>query len=256
MKKLLTISLSVAVGFLFALLVLEPRPRTAIGAEKCSARNGDVNADGNLDLSDAITIIGHLFLGTPTTLAPLCAQPGAPSPLPATGQNTCSKFDPDQSRWVEVVCTEATCFGQDGFYFQGCPPDGRFVDNNDGTVTDNCTGLMWQKDTADVSDLFADTLNWCDALVYCEDLSFAGHNDWRLPNVRELQSIVDYGRANQAIDPVFTALPEFYWSSSSYVDTHDDAWGIGFHVGYVGIRPKEGDADFSFNYVRAVRNAP
>ena len=45
----------------------------------------------------------------------------------------------------------ATCPGQDGFYQTGCAPDHRFVDNGDGTVTDNCTGLMWQKDTADVN---------------------------------------------------------------------------------------------------------
>jgi hypothetical protein len=81
------------------------------------------------------------------------------------------------------------------------------------------------------------------------------HNDWRLPNVRELQSIVDYGRMEPAIDPVFSGLSEFYWTSTSYAEAPDDAWGVGFNVGYVGIRVKLGDFDFSFNFVRAVRDA-
>jgi hypothetical protein len=260
MKKLLTISLSIVVGFVLAVLVLEPRPVAFGGpAEKCAAKNGDVNADGKVDLSDAVTILGHLFLGSPTALVQLCAPPAASAGLPATGQTACWTFDADQGVWVEVPCAGAACAGQDGSYAAGCPRQGRFVDNDDGTVTDNCTGLMWQKDTADVSDdgqvgSRGDTLAWCDAVNYCDELSFAGHDDWRLPNARELQSIVDYGRREPAIDPVFGALPEYYWSSTSYAETPDDAWGIGFNVGYLGIRVKTGDFDFSYNFVRAVRN--
>ncbi len=262
MKKLLTLLLSAAAGSILTVLVMSPRPVASGGvAENCTAKNGDVNADGKTDLSDAVTILGNLFLGSPTALVPLCAPPAASSGPPATGQTDCWSFDGDQGLWVEVPCGEATCAGQDGFYMTGCPTEGRFVDNDDGTVTDTCTGLMWQKDTADVNDdgqidFPGDTLPWCDALSYCENLSFAGHDDWRLPNARELQSIVDYGRSNPAIDPVFGALLEFYWSSTSYAETANDAWGVGFHVGYVGIRVKLGDFEFSFNYVRAVRSGP
>ena len=110
MKKLLSISLSVLVGFVLAVLVLDPR-HVAIGggAEKCAAKNGDVNADGKVDLSDAVTILGHLFLGSPTELVRLCTPPAAPSGLPATAQTACWSFDETQGLWVKVPCGEATC---------------------------------------------------------------------------------------------------------------------------------------------------
>lgn len=256
MQKLLTIVLSIAVGFVLALFVLQPGPVALGGAEeKCAARNGDVNADGRIDLSDATTVLGNLFLGNPTTLAPLCAPTAG---LPATGQTGCWSFDPNQGSWNPIPCRDADCVGQDGALLAGCPSEGRFEDNDDGTVTDTCTGLMWQKNTADLNndeqiEILGDTSAWCDAASYCDALSFAGHEDWRLPNARELQSIVDYGRSNPSIDPVFGGLSEFYWSSTSYQEAPDDAWGVGFNSGYVGIRVKLGDFDFSYNYVRAVR---
>jgi hypothetical protein len=229
------------------------------GQPRCAAVNGDVNADSTVNLADAVTILGHLFLGGPADLLPLCASPGGGSGLPATGQTDCWSFDGDEGLWLKVPCDDPPCAGQDGALTIGCPAAERFVDHGDGTVTDTCTGLMWQQDTADVSgdgsiDSFGDTVTWCDANNYCDALDLAGHDDWRLPNARELQSIVDYGRINPSIDPVFGALPEYYWSSTTHVETQNDAWGVGFNVGYVGVRVKIGDLDFSFNYVRAVRS--
>ncbi len=103
-----------------------------------------------------------------------------------------------------------------------------FSDNNDGTITDGATGLMWQQ-TDD-----GNTHNWEEALAYAENLSLAGHADWRLPNAKELQSIVDYTRGPQAsnsaaIDPLFYCTPTFdyygnagqygyYWTSSPLQD--------------------------------------
>jgi uncharacterized protein DUF1566 len=184
--------------------------------------------------------------------------------LPATGQTKCYLSVEDQGG---VPCGQAECKGQDGSYQAGCSFEGRFVDNEDGTVTDNCTGLMWQKDTADVNGsgsieadpLTGDGLHWCEALAYCEDLSFAGHHDWRLPNVRELQSIIDYGRWDPAIDPVFASLADFYWSSSSGASKPTYAWFIAFGDGGVyGSGAKDGTPDgappggYKF-FVRAVR---
>ncbi len=79
-----------------------------------------------------------------------------------------------------------------------------FVDNGDGTITDNATGLMWQQ--ADSGS----GINWEAALAHAEGLTLAGHDDWRLPNAKELQSIVDYTRSpsttgSAAIASVFTA---------------------------------------------------
>ena len=76
--------------------------------------------------------------------------------------------------------------------------------------------------------------------------------DWRLPNVRELQSIVDYGRVNPAIDPVFGALSSvWYFSSTPYEDSPADAWSVRFNLGDV-----RKDVKVSLNSVRAVRSGP
>ena len=124
----------------------------------------------------------------------------------------------------------------------GCPNEGRFVDNQDGTVTDTCTGLMWQQATAQ------ERLAWREAIAYCARLHCAGHSDWRLPNVRELQSIVDYGRSVPSSDPIFGAESGWYWSSSTYVLYPSYAWSVNFSVGGVYSVNKDYDS-----FVRAVR---
>ncbi len=106
------------------------------------------------------------------------------------------------------------------------------VDNGDGTVSDLATGLMWQQ--ADDGT----ARNWQQALAYAENLVLAGHSDWRLPNAKELQSIVDYGRCpvatnSPAIDPVFvlteikdpdgnTGQYPYFWSSTTHLDGPED----------------------------------
>jgi hypothetical protein len=116
--------------------------------------------------------------------------------LPETGQTLC--YDDSDPPIKLDSCPSAGDFaGQDGFYTTGCPMAGRFPDNGDGTVTDTCTGLMWQE--ADDGN----TRTWCNALDYCENLPLAGFNNWRLPNLRELQSIIDYGNRDPAIDGSF-----------------------------------------------------
>ncbi|MEK8019141.1 MAG: DUF1566 domain-containing protein [Candidatus Parabeggiatoa sp.] len=95
-----------------------------------------------------------------------------------------------------------------------------FVDNGDSTVTDNATGLMWMQDDSGYA------MNWEDALKYAQDSTHAGYDDWRLPNAKEIQSIVKYDGSFPAIDSsVFnlsvltnvkgqTDYP-FYWTSTS-----------------------------------------
>jgi len=92
MKKVLTVLVVFGVGIALGRLFDGPPPRAEAGnggAEKCAAKNGDVNADGGVDLSDALTILGNLFLGNPPELVPQCAPPAAPSGLPDTGQKKC-----------------------------------------------------------------------------------------------------------------------------------------------------------------------
>ncbi len=261
MKRFQNSSLALGVGvFVDVTLarIFDGVPRTAAagggqggGVDKCAAKNGDVNAGGKINLSDAVTILGNLFLGNPTKLVPLSAPPAAPSGLPATGQTKCYG-----QNGTEISCDGATCPGQDASYAAGCPSEGRFDDNGDGTVTGHCTGLIWQKDTADANSdgqsTELDYLPWCDALAYCEKLSFAGHDDWRLPNVRELHSIVDYGGFHRSsIDPVFGALSSVYWSSTSRAGAPGFAWGVFFVDGIVGSVSKD-----SIIYVRAMHSGP
>jgi hypothetical protein len=98
-----------------------------------------------------------------------------------------------------------------------------YTDNGDGTITDKATGLMWQK--ADSGT----TMNWEKALSYAENLKYAGYDDWRLPNAKELHSIVDYTRApdaadpahrSAAIDPIFdlTETESWFWTSTTQGD--------------------------------------
>jgi arylsulfatase A-like enzyme len=65
----------------------------------------------------------------------------------------------------------------------------QFTDNSDGTVTDLATGLMWQQADSGVG------YDWSNALAYCEGMELAGYRDWRLPNAKELHSILDYTRS-------------------------------------------------------------
>ena len=105
--------------------------------------------------------------------------------------------------------------------------ENNFVENNDGTTTDLATGLIWQQADSGKG------LNWQQALQYSESLNLAGHSDWRLPNAKELQSIVDYTRSPEtsgsaAIDPAFhvTSINNeagekdypYYWSSTTHLD--------------------------------------
>ncbi len=122
------------------------------------------------------------------------------------------------------------------FYVRGNPAYGKnnFLDNRDGTITDRATGLTWAK--LDSGHLKAGEkqdgkLNWEQALRWAEELEYASHSDWRLPNAKELQSIVDYTRSpdttrSAAIDPIFDVTPirdaqnevnyPFYWSSTTH----------------------------------------
>jgi len=246
MRKLLSISLvlnaALAAGFIWKELAVH-----ATGGGAVPAGNGDVNADGALDLSDPVYLLSYLFLAGPKP-APIECPPAARTGLPATGQTRC--FDPSE---MEIDCASTEFPGQDGFYQAGCPAIDRFVDQSDGTVVDACTGLMWQRETADIDGNglaeLSDRVTWQGALNYCENLKLAGHSDWRLPNVRELQSIVDYGRFNPSINFVFGAMPDGYWSSSPYALVPKHAWYVFFLDGSVGSYDVE---HYTFP-VRAVR---
>ena len=115
-------------------------------------------------------------------------------------------------------------YGQDAHYMGNKPS---YTNNGDGTISDLSTGLMWQKTDDGTSR------DWSTSLTYAENLTLGGKSDWRLPNAKELQSIVDYMRSLQttnspAINPIFETSQikdpggninyPFFWSSTTHKD--------------------------------------
>jgi len=207
--------------------------------------------------------------------------------LPVTGQTTCWDTAPDTS--LPPIPCEGT--GQDGDIQAGAAFS--YTDNGDGTITDNNTQLIWEKkDDNNISGIhdkdnvytfdeafsvFIDALNntcngegitVCAADNECgagEVCGFAGHQDWLVPNVRELQSIVNYeaGTSPPAVSPEFSSTcvagctltecsctaNDRYWSSTTFA-SNLEAFIVNFQQGIVlGISKNREER------VRAVRNA-
>ena len=144
-------------------------------------------------------------------------------------------------------------------YVRGNPNYGfnEFVDNGNGTISDNATGLMWQQDDSETA------LNWQDALAWVQQKNaenYLGYNDWKLPDVKELQSILDYSRSptttdSPAIDPVFNCSTisdeggvdnyPFYWSGTTHANMQNGgnasyvAFGEG--LGWMEMPPMSGN---------------
>lgn len=103
-----------------------------------------------------------------------------------------------------------------------------YTDNGDGTITADATGLLWQKG----ENL---TMNRLDAASLCDSLTLGGYVDWRLPDVKELFSIVDVSGKVPSIDTMTFpgANPGLYWSSNIVSFYSSYQWTIGFDTGFV-----------------------
>jgi uncharacterized protein DUF1566/dockerin type I repeat protein len=237
----------------------------------------DVNGDGACNIGDALKmaqcdvgLISCAFTcgpfacsSTTTTTTTTSTTTTAPPTcrFPATGQTTCW----DSSAKV----TSCAGTGQDGEIQAGAPLS--YTDNGDGTITDNNTGLVWEKQSRDgsVHDV-GNAYTWDEAfsahVAGLNTANFAGHQDWRLPNVKELQTIVDYGNANPAVSTAFNSgctasctpttcsctAAAFYWSSTSNVAGPSFAWGVHF---FAGASEAGGNVKSSTALVRAVRGS-
>ncbi|MHA2429339.1 MAG: Lcl C-terminal domain-containing protein [Candidatus Hermodarchaeia archaeon] len=190
--------------------------------------------------------------------------------VPKTGQVLC--FDDDG---YQIPCSGTT--GQDGDTNAGVPwPDPRFTDNGDGTIADNLTGFMWLKDanciqtnypSFDNDNIVGDGLvTWYHALDFVAGINDgtyadcgAGHTDWRLPNLRELHSIVHYGVIAPTLpnttgtgkwtqgDPftnvVVCTSDDDYWSSTTMLNNQPasgDAYVVEFCQGQIDSSSKRG----------------
>jgi len=148
------------------------------------------------------------------------------APVEDTGRTQC--FD------ASGVSRNCAGTGEDGEFQAGVAwPTPRFTDNGDGTVTDNLTKLFWLKDANCplATKTWQQALDWVDDLnsmsIACTDYTAMTFTDWRLPNIKELTSLLDYGRWNPALPvghPFIDVQGSFYWSSSSSVFSPATAW--------------------------------
>lgn len=136
-------------------------------------------------------------------------------------------------------------------------PDSRFVDNGDGTVNDEQTGLIWMRcalgqnwDGATCIGS-ASTYTWQQALTVAEGNVFGGSDAWRLPNIKELNSIIERAcvepSINQSIFPVTSSSG--FWSSSLKADSDDYGWFVSFGNGSSNYTLRYYDG-----YIRLVRS--
>lgn len=193
----------------------------------------------------------------------------------------------DDDTLGNLVCSAGQTLKFDGTGWV-CDPPARFVDNGDGTITDNQTGLMWEKKlAADGSDggncddaiqanrsrhcvnntyawsnnlnnpngpLFADFLASINTELSTSfngsTIDIAGYQDWRIPNIAELRTIVEaICPIAPCIDPIFGATDSaLYWSSTTSAISPVNAWGVHFVGGGAGQAGKAG-----INRARAVR---
>ncbi len=125
--------------------------------------------------------------------------------------------------------------GDDGALQKGvASPNPRFTDNGNGTVTDNRTGLTWVKAPHALPGHAA--MNWSGAIDFCNALTYATQSDWRLPNERELRSLLDAGQHSPALPaghPFTGGLNDNYWTSSTTPFNANEAWQILVSSGFM-----------------------
>jgi hypothetical protein len=130
--------------------------------------------------------------------------------------------------------TQSRRTGDDGDLQKGVAwPSPRFTDHGNGTVTDNLTGLMWVKAPHSLVGN-SGSMTWANAIDFCNGLTHAEQSDWRLPNVRELLSLICYQHDFPALPwgHPFTIRIDSYWSSTAIAATTDRAWIMETQKGY------------------------
>ena len=197
--------------------------------------------------------------GEPTAAAFEGGVPGS------TGRTLTDLYDlaSERSRPAKTGQTESeSCAtGDDGNLQKGVSwPDPRWTCYNDSktvvdcgsesrsTAVDNLTGLQWM---IYATWYFVGPKTWPDALTYCNDLDYGGYTDWRMPNINEWRSLIDWSECSPPLpaDHPFMGsfFPGSYWSSSTPVEHTNYAWGINMNTGQIGYIEK-GLASTSYFY--------
>ncbi|MFA7116833.1 MAG: DUF1566 domain-containing protein [Bacteroidales bacterium] len=151
----------------------------------------------------------------------------------STGQTTLYDLD---GKELSNLSESDNLYGQDANFLKGSKMS--FTDNDDGTITDNVTGLMWQK-------VPSEDLTYDKAIAYCNDLELDGYDDWRAPSAKELFTLSDFNHGWPYIDITYFPLAsgevskdEQYWTSTKYVGCTEEgqdssAFGVNFVTGHI-----------------------
>jgi hypothetical protein len=194
-------------------------------------------------LSLVLAFAGGTTVGAEDNFYVIPAMRGKYAPVPKTGQTA-------------VYGTR-----DDGALQKGvASPTPRFTDHGNGTVTDNLTKLIWMKNASAIGKQ-----TWANALSIANNLQSGEYDltdgsvagDWRLPNIRELQTLIDYSRACLCLPEghpftwVNDGMPLYYWASTSYAYFNFNAWRVDLFYCQVG-----NDSKSNTNYVWCVRGGP
>jgi hypothetical protein len=197
----------------------------------------------------AAGLLGLLTLSG-LVLAGALDPPGPPSPTMVTLQQIYDKISGGLAKTGQVTCIDSAgnpinCSGtgQDGALQKGVSVSPRFTDNGNGTVKDNLTGLTWLKN----ANCFG-LRSWSQALTDANGLASgacgltdgSGAGSWRLPNARELQSLINLQITFPALTAghPFTGVQSIYtWTSTTNVVPAQQNYGIAVHMGNGFVQP-------------------
>ena len=217
--------------------------RVYFGSASDEPRPGDYNGDGTGDIGIfrgssglwAVRGITRVYYGTSGDAAISPGRVARPGRLPVTGQ------------------TFSYQIGDDGYYQIGGPfryEKRWYFGYNEWVVIDHNTDLMWARNGDGEGCAWGQQTDWNSAIDWCNNLLFFGYDDWRLPNVKELQTIVNYGATSPAINTTYfsnTKLDD-YWSSTTYDDDASEVWAGCFIRGTISRNYKTSNI-----YLRAAR---
>ena len=198
-------------------------------------------------------LIAAALLPAPASAVDISTHSFAGCGFPDTGQTLCYSTTPASLTIpVAVPCPVYPDFlaGQDGYYSMS-PSSPSFTLYTGLVTVDNRTGLMWITDPVDAG--MDGTYTWELALAGCESKTYAGYKDWRVPNVRELMSIVDYGKDSPTINATYFSATQtdYYWTSTTYALDPLSAWYVDFGYSIVSYLVKTESL-----YLRCVRGGP
>lgn len=187
----------------------------------------------------------HILLLTILAISMVaCFDTGGDTPtaydyqLVASGQ---TEFYNEDGAVISAPSIGDSLYGQDAQYVKGA--DMTYTDNGDSTITDANTGLMWE------SIPTPEKFTWAEAVEYCENLVLGGYDDWRMPSLKELFSISDFGKGWPYLDTTYFKLAsgivdksEQFWSSNLYVGwtsegQYNAAFGVNHVTGHIKAYP-------------------